>query len=418
MSALSPRSLAAACRAIYVQAAEDAILPPLIRDAADPAPPRRTIEVSGAEFSLSFGVLYAQPRRDALGRLTHPPLRFEIEASAGPDDVAVDLGADESFALIRAFLLGVREPVVVDASANNADWRVGFKISSRFSVWAADPVRLDANLTADQVAERLADVLLEETRGLFATPEIGRAVWKARLRQDLFADRRPAAHEIWPVDGAAPASAPLALPALAPLPAARATHRPRAASLRAFAAAVALVGLAAFAGAVASRGARGDAKFGRRATEVSDAGAQRPRLALAAQPAAEPSAPVIRPAAALSAHAPWSPGAGDARLALLAPNVADATRALSPAAIVTAAWTPAPIRLTAAPSRPAVATDDPGPAPRAIAGKAAARRAHGIGPLVHVDRAVRKFVKSVARRLPRMKFSALNSPHAAGPRGP
>ncbi len=65
MSALGPHSLNAACRAIYVHAGEDHILPPLIRDAADPEPPRRTIEVAGDDFSLSFGVVYDEPGRAA-----------------------------------------------------------------------------------------------------------------------------------------------------------------------------------------------------------------------------------------------------------------------------------------------------------------------------------------------------------------
>ncbi|MFT4097810.1 MAG: hypothetical protein QM651_11860, partial [Rhodoblastus sp.] len=236
MSALSPHSLAAACRAIYVQAGEDPILPPLIRDAADPEPPRRMIEASGDDFSLTFGVVYTGPGRTLSGRLEHPPLRFEIEAEAGG---AVDLTADDRFALIRAFLLGVREPAAVDAPADGADWRVGFRISSRFAIWAAEPVHLDAGLSADQIAERLADRLTQATSGLFATPEIGRAVWKLRLQQELFAERRPQAHEIWrnepPAEGAAPGRAQLVLRASAPVAAARSSRCARAVSLQAMA---------------------------------------------------------------------------------------------------------------------------------------------------------------------------------------
>ena len=44
MSALGPHSLNAACRAIFVQAAEDHILPRILRDASDPESPRRYLE--------------------------------------------------------------------------------------------------------------------------------------------------------------------------------------------------------------------------------------------------------------------------------------------------------------------------------------------------------------------------------------
>jgi len=61
------------------------------------------------------------------------------------------------------------------------------------------------------------------------------------------------------------------------------------------------------------------------------------------------------------------------------------------------------------PRRPAVLSARQAPAPRAQAPRAAS-------PLVQVDRAMKKFVKSLGARMHRVKVSALNSPHAAGPR--
>ncbi|MCB1544703.1 MAG: hypothetical protein KDJ30_10660, partial [Rhodoblastus sp.] len=207
MSALGPHSLGAACRTIYDRAAEGNILPALIRDAANPEPPHRRIEASGHGFSIIFNVLYAEPDSGAPGRLAEPPLRFDIEAKTSDDGVAVELSARDRFELIRAFLLGVREPLAVDAPADGAGWRVAIRLSARFVMWSPAPVRLDDRFSATTICERLAARALETTQALFGSRAEGLEVWEVRLREELFGEPPLSAYDIWPVE------TPVALPA-------------------------------------------------------------------------------------------------------------------------------------------------------------------------------------------------------------
>jgi len=428
MSAFGPHSLGAACRAIYVQAAEDNILPPLIRDAADPSPPQRRLEAAGLDFSLVLRVVYDEPPRAASGRLERPPFRFEIEATTGPDDRPAELSAAERFELIRAFLLGVREPLMVEAPADGGDWRLAFKVSSRFAMWEAEPIRLDVGLSADEICQRLAGRLLETTQSLFSSRAVGLAVWEARLREELFAEARACAHDIWPI------VQPVMLPALSALSAPQTIPHCRRTSAawprrRGMAAVLACIGLAALAGVLASRARNSDPmRIGPQDVKLSEAQVGGPESGSRIDGASPAS---LRMVALSDMSARSAPAAADVRLATLAPAVAEATRAMSPASISQVAWTPGPQVPGVAGENASNAPDRKDHAPTRISPPGEARAAAGAGhrkvahlarratrtnPIVRVDRAVRKFFRSVARRLPRTKISALNSPHAAGPR--
>lgn len=423
MSALGPSSLGEACRTIYVRAGEDHILPPLIRDAADPEPPQRAIEVAGGDFSLVFRVCYDERRRVAAGRFEEPPLRFEIEASVGADNLPAELTEAGRFELIRAFLLGVREPIVVEGPSDTADWRLAIKLASRFVMWAPQAEPLDVGLSPDEICERLAWRLMDGAGGLFATHWSGVDVWKTRLREDLFGEPRLGADDLWPLEApvetfdtpALPALPALSRRRLPPVPV-RAPARPLP-RRRAVAAAMALVGFAALAGALASRGGRGGAVVAPEAVRMSDSGA-----ALAAPPrvtAEAQSSPHIH-VASLDERVFWSPDAADARFTALAPTVTRATLALT-APSMAAPATPrrqAGALADAAESKAQGAKASTAPAAKRASAPQAQTPAKP-SPLARVDRTVRKLVKSIgALRLPRVKLSALNSPHAAGPRRP
>lgn len=434
MSALGSSSLGAACRTIYVRAADNHILPPLIRDAADPEPPQRVIEAAGEDFTLVFRVRYDERPRAAAGRFEQPPLRFEIEATAGADRRPTELTEAERFELIRAFMLGVREPVVVETPSETDDWRLAVKLASRFVIWAPRAEPLDVGLSMDEICERLAGRLMDGAEGLFATHRAGVDVWRARLREELFGEPRLAADDLWPVeapieDFQAPALS--ALPALArrrlpPVP----VRAPARLSVRrrAVAAAMALLGLAALAGALASQGRRGDAGPVPEAVKTSARSAPVARIAEPSSVTAEASSGPHRQVASLDDRLFWSPAATDARFTALAPAVTRATLALTePSTMTTPARTPGQAAGAQENDRignPGGATErgaQPGkalPAPavrRASAPATPARQS----PLVQVDRTVKKIVKSIrALRLPRVRLTALNSPHAAGPRRP
>ena len=406
MSALGPHSLNAACRAIFVQAAEDHILPRILRDASDPESPRRYLEAIGAEATILFWVVYDEPARGVCGQIAQPPLRFEIEAR-GIDDEPLELDDYERGELIRAFLLGVREPLLVEGPSDEGAWRIALKVAPRFVMWAPSPERLDDRLSTDEVCERLADRLTEQTWSLLSDVDAARTIWAARLREELFGEPRPTAHELWPAAVPEPAPVRTALPAIASGPAARVpATAPYARRRRSMAAAMALIGLAAFAGAYASRGDRAPVRE------------EPARLAAAAVEPARTVTEIGRPAppaAAPAEHAVFSPAPTDVRFAMLAPAVAQASRYIaSPAAVQLEDVGPLaqPVREAVPPlppRRPVALSAKPTPAPRAQAPRAAS-------PLVQVDRAMKKFVKSLGARMHRVKVSALNSPHAAGPR--
>ncbi|MCB1535212.1 MAG: hypothetical protein KDJ44_10925 [Rhodoblastus sp.] len=425
MSALGPHSLNEACRTIYVRAADNFVLPPLIQDAAEPEPPHRRIEISGDGFCVLFRVYY-ESAGAAPGPLERPPLRFEIEACADADGQAVTLSERDRLEMIRAFLLGVRDPVAVDAPADGADLRVGLRLNGRMTLWSPQTAPLSEGLSTMAVCEQLAARLLEGTRSLFGSRAEGLEVWEVRLREELFGEPPLSADDIWPtprqidtpaaLQPAANASPRYAIvrPREAnPLPLSAARTRP-ARRRSALAAAMALVGLAALAGAIASH-EPGPAIRAQDADRVSERD-HAPSIAPVNHIAEAP--PAAFRVASLGDRAALSPEPRDPRLALLAPTVFEATRALAPSA-PTSATSHASGHTTkvAAVETPALAAPHPAPPRRPAAHvKRAPQRHAKTSPLARVDRAVKKFVRSVAARLPRAKFSAMNSPHAAGPR--
>lgn len=419
MSALGPHSLSAACRTIYVRAADDFILPPLLQDAAEPERPHRRIEASIGDMSVLFRVFY-EAEGAAPGPLARSPLRFEIEARTGSEAVA--LTDRDRLQMIRAFLLGVRQPVAVDAPPDGSDFRIGLRLNARVALWSPRTTPLNAGLSTTAVCEQLAARLFDGTRSLFGSQAESLEVWEVRLREELFGEAPLTAEDIWPSPSpaAAPAPAPIApvrYTLLRP-PRAGDPHIPRQlperriSRRRALAAAMALVGLAALAGAIASHepGPAPRATAADRLSERSHAPADPSDGRVAHAP------PAAFRVASLVEHDALSPQPGDPRFAILAPTVLQAARALGPSHPASAdghATTLAEIE------RPTLAAPHPAPPRRpALHVKRASQHHAKVSPLVRVDRAVKKFVRSVTARLPHARFSALSSPHASGPRQP
>ncbi len=424
MSALGPYSLGDACRTVYARAGEDHILPPLIRDAADPEPPQRVIEAAGEGFALVFRVCYDERPRAAAGRFERPPLRFEMDATVGHDRRPAALTRGQRFELIRAFMLGVREPVVVETPSDTADWRLAIKLASRFVIWAPRAEPLDVGLSMDEICERLAWRLMDGAEGMFATHATGVDVWKTRLREELFGEPRLAADDLWPIEAPVETADAPALPRLPAEPrrrlpsmCVRTPARP-APRRRAVAAAISLIGLAALAGALASQGRRGDAVAVSESVRMSENKAAAP-VVETIRMVAEPQSSLHLQVASLDDRAFWSPAATDARFTALAPTVAQATLALTAPSVAASA---APAQRIPAAQDPRPATDrsaSKAPPPPPVRRAMEARTRAQPSPLAKVDGAVKKIVKTIgAIRLPRIKLTALNSPHAAGPRRP
>lgn len=171
---------------------------------------------------------------------------------------------------------------------------------------------------------------------------------------------------------------------------------------RALAAACALLGLAALAGALASRGADGGARLAPSHRDLSQT-----------EPVSHETGgrlPAIR-LAALQQHRASAPEAGEVRFALLAPTVAQAVFSMSPGVPV------APLASEDGRRAAPLATGPLLSAAQHRKTKTAKhlRRPRKPGALARVDRAVKQFVKKIGASLPRVKLTALNSPHADGP---
>lgn len=423
MTALGPHWLSAACRTIYVRAADDFILPPLLQDAAEPERPHRRIEASIGDISILFRVFY-ESAGAAPGPLAHSPLRFEIEAGTGSR--TVDLTDRDRLEMIRAFLLGVRQPVAVEAPPDSSDFRIGLRLNARIALWSPRTTPLNAGLSTTAVCEQLAARLLDGTRSLFGSQAEGLEVWEVRLREELFGEAPLSAEDIWPSPSPSPVTAPAAIAPvrytlLRPphvgdpyLP--RQLPERRISRRRALAAAMALVGLAALAGAIASHepGTAARATTADRLSERSHGPADPPNGRVVDTP------PAAFRVASLVEHDALSPQPSDPRFAILAPTVLQAARALGPyhpaPAVAHASGHPTTL---AEIERPTLAAPHPAPPRRpALHVKRASQRHAKASPLVRVDRAVKKFVRSVTARLPHARFSALSSPHASGPRQP
>ncbi|MFV0279507.1 MAG: hypothetical protein ACK5JM_01950 [Rhodoblastus sp.] len=231
--------LAAACRSIYLRAAESHILPPLIHDVASPWTPQREIKISGRNFSIVLRAFYeASPcgpaprtpcpgglkgaeqsqtgkdgkqdtRRAAKKDAQQAPLRFEITAADGPEGRPVELDEAARYELIRAFFLGVREPLSVDTPPDCDGCRLSLRIAAGYRVRIGEFEHLDAGLSKEEICDHLADRLLALTQSFFASQAAGREVWKTRLREEMFGEPPQYECYLWP-----PAEAPARLAAL------------------------------------------------------------------------------------------------------------------------------------------------------------------------------------------------------------
>ncbi len=398
MTILPPHALRAACRAIYETAATDFTLPPLLRDASVGAPPARRIVVSsgGRAVSLSVSLDPACASPDP-GRAPHAPVRFEVSAHDEARDVALQLDPAEQFELIRAYLLGVNEPLSVEAPLGNEGWRLGLRLAERFNLPVQAEFRLENGASPGEVCAVLAQSLYERTDAFFASREIGIAVWASRLSQELFGDERPAAEAFWPEPQDEPAN---------PEPLAATMVRRRSLSIywrRAAMVALALASCGAIAASLVSHtnGSGGDR------TPASVAPLIAPQqVTQNATPArielASADVPAIRLASA--ALPPFAPAilTGDADLSRLAPSVAGGVAAM----IATDKAPPSPPRRAEPPAHRQTAQRQAEGAPR-----------RGADPLASIGKAVAKLKRAVQRaHLPRLKFAGRNSPYADGPR--
>jgi len=205
MAALDRSELFEACRVIYKMAADNYMLPPLIREARSPEAKSSYTYYSLTEskcvrFVVEFDKAYVDENKLPLGRL---PLRFRCElCDLDFTDAPIELDDDERTELIRAFLLGARAPIIVEKNAAATRYRLCIQLSSTFFVECGELVDEGGSLTSEAICLRVGFGLYDKSKEFFGARQDGLMVWVTRAAQELFGDPMPLAEELWPVASA------------------------------------------------------------------------------------------------------------------------------------------------------------------------------------------------------------------------
>jgi hypothetical protein len=197
---LNREELFAACRALYNMAEGHLILPPLIRDAAtlessDSGSCYILTPIGRLQFVAKFDSSYARSASFPLDRL---PVRFEIEFSHQGRPVTPNLGDLERKALIRAFLLGAKVPIIARKNRITPEYKIFLQISPTFFLECGELEEEGGDLTLQSVCDKVSRELFARSQACFANLDDGLEVWSRRVAQELFGDPRPPAEFFWP----------------------------------------------------------------------------------------------------------------------------------------------------------------------------------------------------------------------------
>jgi hypothetical protein len=196
---LNRDELFAACRTLYNMAEGHFILPPLLRDV-------ETLEIRDDKcytltagrrlrFLVKFDKSYAKCADFPLDRL---PLRFEIQFCDQESKDTPCLGDADRKALIRAFLLGAKVPIIAKKSRIAEVYKMLLQVSETFFLECGELKDEGADLTLQSVCDHVSRALIAKSETFFANQEDGLEVWRARVSQELFGDPRPPAEFFWP----------------------------------------------------------------------------------------------------------------------------------------------------------------------------------------------------------------------------
>jgi hypothetical protein len=202
MSTLGQTEVFEACRALYNMAGEDFMLRPLIRHVETiPASASQVYYIqtktNRVKFVVEFDKTYVSESEFPLTRI---PLLFKSGiCSQSSEDLEVKLADAEHAALIRAFLLGVKAPIVVEKSALATRYKVIIQLSSTFFVDCGELIDEGIDLTSDVICDHVGMSLYDKSKDFFESPAEGLAVWSARAAQELFGTPKPSAETYWPI---------------------------------------------------------------------------------------------------------------------------------------------------------------------------------------------------------------------------
>jgi hypothetical protein len=202
MSTLDQTEVFEACRALYKMAGEDFMLPPLVRHIEIITESSSQVyyiqtRTNLVKFVVEFDQTYVNKSKFPLKKF---PLLFRsIICGQASGTSEVELGDAERAALIRAFLLGAKAPIVVEKSALAARYKILLQLSSTFFLDCGELIDEGSDLTSDVICGRVGMSLYDKSKDFFQSPQEGLAVWSARAAQELFGMPKPSAETFWPV---------------------------------------------------------------------------------------------------------------------------------------------------------------------------------------------------------------------------
>ncbi|HYA80776.1 MAG TPA: hypothetical protein VED87_07600, partial [Methylocystis sp.] len=109
-----------------------------------------------------------------------------------------ELSKDELFALISAFLLGVKAPIAIEKDSVFPYYKILLQLSSTYFVECGELLDQGADLTAEVICHFVSLSLYNKSSDFFRSREEGLAIWIARAAQELFGAHRPSPEALWP----------------------------------------------------------------------------------------------------------------------------------------------------------------------------------------------------------------------------
>jgi hypothetical protein len=199
MSALSREELVIACAKLYDMSQENYMLPPLTRGAAEAAETSFTYHCLAKEICLKFTVVFDD---EHVQRHKFPLLKLPVQFRAQVcdrelKDLPIKLADREKSALIYAFLLGVKAPIVLEEEDAQSGYTLSIQLSPTFSARWRQAIDLEADATADDICRQVGLSLYEKSRDCFTSQADGVAIWSVRAAQELLGAPKPSAEALW-----------------------------------------------------------------------------------------------------------------------------------------------------------------------------------------------------------------------------
>jgi len=196
---LSRAEVFEACRALYDAAAEDFILPSLLRDIERFSTGLRRVYVvhttsNRIRFCVELDKAFTETIQFPLARI--PLLFYGTVNKTDHNDLERELHYEELRTLISALLLGVRLHILIKKDSMFPYYGISLQLSETLSVECGG--LLDTDLAADMICHQVSMSLCNKSKDFFLSQREGLAVWSSRVAQEFFDAPRPSPENLWP----------------------------------------------------------------------------------------------------------------------------------------------------------------------------------------------------------------------------